>query len=195
MTDPGWGSPVRTLPMGLVPQLGIQYELGRARAGAVHGLVAVREIFVHLTTMAVLVGTLLGVVIATGGGRHSTARAAAVGCGVVLLGAAALAVGSRLSRPLDCSSDASLARTYVARFMLRLAFANLCLLIGIFGALAANEWWIVLLGAAVTAAGLARLAPTDEHVRAEQAELDASGCQRDLVTALAALPPAGPRTM
>jgi hypothetical protein len=99
-----------------------------------------------------------------------------------------------MSQKLDCASDSSLARTYVARFMLRLAFANLCIIIGVLGAQFANEWWLVLLGAFFASLGLAKLAPTRARVHLDQVDLNATGCSRDLVAALAVLPPQPPRT-
>jgi multisubunit Na+/H+ antiporter MnhG subunit len=181
--------------MGLVPSYGIRRELERARKGSVHGLVALRAIFVHLTTMAVLAGALLAVVIATSNKNSRSSGEVIAACiAVVVLSSASLVAGARMSQKLDCASDTSLARTYVAGFMLRLAFANLCIIIGVLGAQFANEWWLVLLGAFFTTLGLARLAPTYSRMRLEQVELNTTGCNRDLVAALTVLPPQQPRT-
>jgi hypothetical protein len=72
--------------------------------------------------------------------------------------------------------------------------ASLCTAIGLVGARMADRWWLILIGVFVTGIGLARLAPTQARIRAEQVALNTTGCHRDLTTALTILPPRPPRT-
>jgi hypothetical protein len=174
--DPGWFS-ARGVLWALFPMLGMRRA---QRAGDANALQLLRQLFISFV-MALL---LIGVVVAStasdtshdpGGPSSSVLAAAVVGYGMVSLIAPRL-----LERPLDCASDASLVSGYRTRFFVRIAFAEAAALIGFVGAFLSGEAWMYALGAAFTALGFARLAPSRRNLERDQEALNLQGCGRSL---------------
>ncbi len=165
-------------------------EGGGKRSGR-NGLIALRSLFasfvVALVHIAVVVFILYGV---SKFSRHPIdGRWAAVG--VALVGIYAL-LAPRLverQRRLDCADDRTLARSYVTRFFLRLAFSESSAMVGFVGFILTSNPAVYLVGVAFAFVGFNRLAPTARHLAHDQQALYQAGCTRSLVHALASAPP------
>jgi hypothetical protein len=105
-----------------------------------------------------------------------------------VFGVVSVGLGLRFAnRPLDCSSGQSLSSSYRDRFFRRVAFAEAPALVGFTLVFIARTRWPYVVGASFTAIGFAWAAPTKRHLAEDQGRLAASGCTRDLVTALRGL--------
>ena len=96
-----------------------------------------------------------------------------------------------IEKPLDCASDETLTTSYRTRFFLRLAIAEGAALIGFAGVFLTNQGWVYALGAAFTAVGFARAAPTAANLATDQGKLRQSHCDRSLLAALVTPPTPG----
>ena len=123
---------------------------------------------------------------------HSTDEVWPAATAVALVGIAALTLSWKLHRPLDCTSDLTLAGTYRVRFFLRIALAELPALAGFAATLVVHTWWIYPVGVAVSVPGFVRAAPSARNLAKDQAELEASGCSLSVIAALANPPPRYP---
>jgi MFS family permease len=165
----------------LVPVVGMRRA---QRAGETNGLQVLRQLFISFVTALVLFGLVVSMTAGdstdkTGGPSSSVVTAVVVGYGIVSLIAPRL-----LERPLDCTSDADLLSGYRTRFFLRIAFAEAAALIGFVGAFLSGEPWMYALGAAFTAIGFARLAPSRRNLCNDQEALNLQGCGRSLTRLL-----------
>jgi F0F1-type ATP synthase membrane subunit c/vacuolar-type H+-ATPase subunit K len=176
--DPGWGASWSMLLM-LVPG-GARFYLRSRQGTAVDGLRSLRAIFLGFAGSLVIYGVVLVII---GGGR-ATGNARPWAVGLAAYGVLDLALVRAVERPLDCASDAALAQTYRTRFFMRVAFAQSVALFGFVAVFVVGPVWLYLLGAAFTAVGYARLAPTRANLGADQRRLAEQGCARSLVTAL-----------
>ncbi len=79
----------------------------------------------------------------------------------VVAGLATQMTFSLIRRPLDCTDSGALAGSYFSRrFFIRLALSEVPALVGFVGFLLTTEPWLYPLGAAFSAVGFARTAPT-----------------------------------
>jgi hypothetical protein len=174
--DPGWGSPGNFL-LAMLPG-GARLVARRAD----DGLVLLRILFISFCSSVLLFGVVL---LLLGGGQVEDGPApgpwglALSGYGVVALAATRL-----VERPLSCDSDVALAGGYRTRFFLRLAFSESVALFGFVLVFVVGPAWLYFLGAAFTAVGFARLAPTRSNLERDQQALLAAGCTRSVVGAL-----------
>jgi hypothetical protein len=177
--DPRWFS-IRSLAWALLPAFGTR----RAHdAGAASALQLLRQVFVSFVMALVLIGVVTAV-IASGPSESDGPSASVVAAAVAALGVISLIVPRLFERPLDCTTDAALVTGYRTRFFLRIAIAEAAALLGFVGALVAGEAWIYALGAAFTAVGFARLAPSRRNLDREQEALNLQGCGRSLLSLL-----------
>ena len=107
-----------------------------------------------------------------------------VTAGVVLAGLASLGLPRLLDPGVDCSSDDALVASFRTRFVVRIAIAESAALVGFASFLATGEPWHYPLGAAFTAIGLARVAPTDANLARLEERLRLDGCPVSLVDVL-----------
>jgi len=70
-----------------------------------------------------------------------------------------------------------------------MAFSEVAALFGFVAFFLTYLWWTYPVGAAITALGFRRAAPTSARLRADQEVLIASGCSRSLVGALRTVRP------
>jgi uncharacterized membrane protein len=185
--DPGWR---RSLVGVVLFMPGVSMFWAQRRAGRVHGLVLLRTVLLSFVSALVLIGVVVFILDAT-----SSASARADGnqelavAVVVLVGAAGLAIANVISRrPLDCESDQALAESYRKSFFLRIALAELAALVAFVAYFLVGGPWLYLVGAAFSAIGFARLAPTAAHLARRQDDLGRAGCLRSLSGALRRLP-------
>jgi divalent metal cation (Fe/Co/Zn/Cd) transporter len=185
--DPGWR---RSLVGVLLFMPGVSMLFAQRRADRVHGLVLLRTVFLSFASALVFVGIVVSILDATSSEsvRADADQELAVAV-VVLVGVAGIAVSKVIERrPLDCESDQALAESYRKSFFLRIALAELAALVAFVAYFLAGRPWLYLLGAAFTAVGFARLAPTAGHLARYQDDLARSGCPRSLSGALRRLP-------
>jgi hypothetical protein len=95
---------------------------------------------------------------------------------------------SRFEPPLNCTSDATLAVSYRARFFFRIAFSEAAALFGFVGFFITYSWWPYPVGVAITAYGFRHAAPTRANLRRDQERLAEQGCSRPLVRVLRTAP-------
>lgn len=176
--DPGWFSAGTFLWM-LVPAVGLR----RASREAANALQHVRLVFTSFALSLVLIG-LVAVLQTSGEGVEESVSGAVAGIVVAAVGVLSLLAPRIVAPPLDCSSTETLVAGYRTRFFLRMAFANVAALVGFVGVFLSGEWWPYPLGAAFTAIGMARLAPTRRNLERDEESLIAAGCGRSLMEAL-----------
>ncbi len=183
--DPGWGRSARHALLGLIPGF-LSVQLRRAQAG--EGLVVLRGLFVSFLVALGLVGVVVLILEVSTPGFGTLPEFPAM---LVVIGVGALSSAAPLllRRDLSCEDDEQLAKSYVQRFFLRVAFAELSALMGFVGFIVSGAGWMYLLGAVFSAIGFARFAPTAERLRREQEELTAAGCHRSLLAVLQRHPP------
>lgn len=188
--DPGWPISWRTFLWALVPSLGLYRQRQGAERGDIDGLVVLRQLFVSFCLTIVAVGVVLAVLYPGSEPPADPPTGAVVA--LLLVGALSSVVGPRVERPLDCEDDAKLAESYRKRFFLRLAFSEVAALLGFVGFFLIYAWWPYVIGAAITALGFRRAAPTSARLAMDQDALAAQGCQRSLISALRQAPPTRP---
>lgn len=173
--DPGW-PPLRRSLLGIIlPSLAVR----RASGGG--GLTVLRSVFVSFSVAVVIVG-VAAFVVASGFEESTSPFTASVL--VIALGLLALGLGRLLDKPLDCTSDETLANGYRQRFFLRLATSEAAALVGFVAVVLTGHPWLYLVGAAITAVGFTRAAPTAANLATDQEALQVNGCGRSLVAAL-----------
>lgn len=147
------------------------------------GLVVLRTLFLTFLLALAMIGIVVAVLELGSPGFGSLPESPVV-LGVLVVGALSSVGPTILRRPLQCEDDERLARSYVRRFFMQMAFAESGALAGFAGFLASSAGWMYLVGLAFSVAGFARLAPTADHLRRDQDELGERGCARSLLTAL-----------
>jgi hypothetical protein len=154
--------------------------------GAVDGLASLRSVFVSFVITGVAVGVVVAILAAT----NDSADAGGLAPAVLVVGAlgvvALAAVGVAARRPLDCTSDESLASTYTSRFFLQIAIAESVAMAGFVAFLVTDQPVVYPLGVVFAAFGFAWLAPTARHLARDQQRLQLAGCGRSVVAALRA---------
>jgi len=154
-----------------------------------HGVTLLRTLFLVFTTSLMLIGAVVAILVNAAHFRGGELPTIPVAIGVSVVGVAGLGARQLFDKRLDCSGDGQLAASYRERFFVRIAFSEAASLAGFAGFVLTSRWWLYPLGAAFTAIGYARLAPTAVHLRHDQDALGAGGCERSLIAALAGLPP------
>lgn len=140
--------------------------------------------FLAFCTAIVLIGVVVAILNGMGD-EFGHLAVAPVLLGVVLVGVLGQLAFSLVRRPLDCTDSATLARSYLSRRLFaRLALAEAAALVAFLGFLLTSEPWLYPLGAAFSAVGFARTAPTRAQLNAEQEQLAAAGCSQSLTEAL-----------
>ncbi len=178
VNDPGWRPAVKAL----VPLVGLRMAMKRRSASPGNGLVTIRQAFLAFPSAIAMLGFVLWLMGLKPAHNSPSAGLVTVVVGAVAVGA--MAAGPLLHRPLDSTTDASLAETWRTRFFVQIALAELPALFGFTGALLAGAIAPYLLGAAVAAAMFVRVAPTARHLDRDQQELR-NRSARSLVTVLA----------
>jgi hypothetical protein len=148
-------------------------------------LLGIRSVFLSYCVTLVGVGVVTAVIQSTdslSGGPGWSPGPVTVAVG--LAGVLCLVAIRVVERPLDPSTDATLAGGYRTRFFLRLAFAEVPALLGFVAFLVSSQAWMYLIGGAFSLIGLWRAAPTARSLRRDQQVLAASGSQRSLVAVL-----------
>jgi hypothetical protein len=170
--DPGW-PPVSDVLLLFVPGVGLRRVHRRDDV-----LLATRAVVVNFSLSLVL----FGCVIASLAMPHGSAGwLGAVGAAALM----SVVADHFTERPLDCSSDASLAASFRARFFLRVAFAESVTLIGFMLAFTVGPKWVFYPAAAFSLWRLwTHAAPTKQALERDQAKLRDAGCRRLLVAAL-----------
>jgi|tagenome__1003787_1003787.scaffolds.fasta_scaffold20973363_4 hypothetical protein len=146
------------------------------------------DVVIALRSVIVMITLVLG----SFGSTLATVMAASNGAVLPWIGLiAALAIASFASctfittRPLDCTSDASLAAGYVSSVCLQITFATSLALFSFTFAFIGNAAWIYGAGAAIALLWLwSRIAPTGRTIARDQRRTSGQGCPRSLVTAL-----------
>jgi FtsH-binding integral membrane protein len=172
----------------IVPGAGVAQQR-RARAAGAHGLIVLRQTYLAFALALALIAVVVVPMSAATTLTPHPYRPAPVSVAVLVLGVVALFGVRLVEKPLDCSDDRRLAGSYRIRFFARLAFSESASLLGFAAFIITNSAWPFFLGAACTAVGYYRLAPTKAHLDQDQDVLDHAGCTRSLRAAMAVLPP------
>jgi hypothetical protein len=178
--DPGWRPAVGDALKGMIPVWG---PLTQKRRGTGDGLLGLRVIFLSFVVALAAIGVVVTILEANDALGNTTPEGP-VAVVVAALGAASLVAGPALRRPLPCGSAVELAAGYRTRFFVQVAIAESVALAGFVGFILTGAGWLYPLGAAFSAVGFARLAPTAGRLRADQEELRLRGCSEPLVPAL-----------
>jgi F0F1-type ATP synthase membrane subunit c/vacuolar-type H+-ATPase subunit K len=179
--DPGWFS-ARTILWALVPGIGLR----RAQAdGTASVLFTLRAVFTSFVTALIMFGVVLLFIGGSSESEPSGPSTSVVAAGVLAYGLISLVLPRLIERPLSCEGEAALVSGYRTRFFLRVAFAEAAALLGFVGVFLSGETWMYPLGAAFTAVGFLRLAPTRRNLERDQEALNLAGCGLSLTTVLA----------
>jgi hypothetical protein len=190
--DPGWRPALRGIWWAMLIPGQLASQQRRASQAGVNGLTILRRVFVSFAFALALIGVVVVVLSSTTKLNSHPMSADAVLVAIAIIGAAALILPRNIERQLDCSDDGHLAGSYRTRFFLRVAFSQAVSLVGFAGFILTNAGWLYAVGAAFTAFGYCRLAPTAANLARDQVTLVETGCGRSLIRALAALPPSDP---
>ena len=175
--DPGWHVEWKSVLVAMfVPQLAMR-RVSRSR----DPLVALRNVFMAACGLMIAIS---GVVVIVGDLQKGAHPATVPTLVVFGAGCVSLVLPRLLARRLYCSSAATLAASYRARFSLRLAFANWAAAIGLVVDLYFGPFWVFFVGLGFTAIGFSILAPTRRHLREEAEALTMSGCGQSLIASL-----------
>lgn len=157
-------------------------------SGLADGLALLRQVFLTFCVALVLFGVVLAFIYSDSEplSDPSTEGAAAL----LALAAVGMLIEPRLEKPLQCDDDSALVASYRARFFLRIAFSEAAALWGFVGFFLTYAWWPYPMGAAMTAIGFLRAAPSRRNLARDQDELMQRQCGRSLVGALRLTPPA-----
>lgn len=178
--DPGWRPAFRGSWRFFLPWL---LPLTARKAGN-DPLVMLRSLFLSFSATLVLIGVVV-VVLDNGAPEDAGGMPTAVGAAMVCLVGVAGWLGVRLvERPLDCSGDVALHRSYRTRFFFRLALAESAALTGFVAFFVTGDLAMYPLGLAFTAVGFVGLAPTAGNLGRDQQDLTTAGCARSLIAAL-----------
>jgi hypothetical protein len=187
--DPGWGGLLRAVAVGLIPLYGTQTLQRRAKGD---GLKTLRSLFLSFASAILEIGVVV-IVLSTLGNlnRDKTGIPPGLAAAVlVVIGIVTLTAGANVARALPTTDMAKLAAAYRVRFFLRIAFSESDALVGFVAFIITGRWWMYLLGAAFTAIGFARLAPTAASLAKDQDSIDVAGSSLNLIAALrTAMPP------
>ena len=153
------------------------------RSAGPDGLLVLRTLFGSFVSAIVLIGVVVLILTSDEGfgGDLAGVPAAAI---TAVVGILLQVVGGVVERPLTCTDAVGLAASYRNRFFLRLAFAESAALVGFVLVVLSGNPAVYLVGAAVTAYGFARLAPTGDHLERDQEVLRDGGCGLSLEAAL-----------
>jgi hypothetical protein len=182
--DPGWGG-VRRILLGVVLPAAILRPAGDGSGPP--PLVLLRQVYVAFATSLLLIGGV-SVVLAASLERAGSISEELWALGVIGIGIATNVLPTAATRPLDCTSDASLLDSYRKRYFLRLAFANTPPLIGFLGVTTTGAAWLCWLGIAIASTSYLRIAPTRTRVERDEQELALTGCGRSLWAVLRGAP-------
>lgn len=175
--DPGW-PPLRTLLLGFIPVRG-----ARVVQRSDDALMVIRMAWIAFVGAMVIIGGIVLFLWSLGGaGSGIDGRTAAVV--LVIVGGAVQVIGGRVVGALAPGSPREVARQAQTRFFLRIAFAEVGVIVGFLGFALTGNPAVYLVGFVVGAAGMIDAAPTAAHLRRQQAELRAAGSDVDLVSAL-----------
>ena len=187
--DPGWPVSPRMV-LFMIPLVGLFYRR-RPPTRREDGLVLLRQLFVTFCSTVVMFGIVLGALYPSS--KPPTDPPNAVIAAFLIFGGIGVLWSSRFEPPVKCTSDATLAATYRARFFFRIAFSQAAALFGFVGFFLTYDWWPYPVGVMIAAYGLSHAAPTRSNLRRDQERLTEQGCFRPLVQALRSVPPAHER--
>jgi hypothetical protein len=148
------------------------------------GLRVLRILFAAFVLAIVAIGVVVVILEATAAFESSDLSPGLVAAGLAILGAASQFTLPVVRPGLDCSSDRRLAATYRTRLVVGLAVSETPALLGFAAFILTGEPLLYLLGAAVTAVGFARVAPSRRSLDRDQDDLTWNGCSRSLVEVL-----------
>jgi hypothetical protein len=154
-------------------------------------LQTMRVVFAAFVASVAVLGVVV-VVLAAAGDVPGTVP---VGIALVVVAAVGFVAPplARIATPdPDCTTVASLRRTYSSRFFLRLALADAPAVAGLGGFLLSAQPFVYAVGLGFTVLELGRLAPTRGRLEDEGTELAHRGCMHPLLQALTAPPPGEP---
>jgi F0F1-type ATP synthase membrane subunit c/vacuolar-type H+-ATPase subunit K len=172
--DPGWQLDWRVL-IAVLP--GGQQLLVRRSSG--DNLALLRNLFVSFVSSIVLFGVVIAFIPISQHGPAGPWVGATLAVAVISL------IGTRTAnRPLDCSSNRSIAAGYRTQFFLRVAFAESIALFAFCFTFTNGPKWLYYFGGALTLFRMASFAPTPGALTRMQDDLAARGCSRSLVAAL-----------
>jgi hypothetical protein len=158
------------------------WRLGRS-GGRPDGLVALRLLFLQMIVALFGVGVIVGILASDPdrfGGRSRGVSALVV----VAIGVLSLVAPRVVRMRLDCSDELALSRSYRARFMARLAMAEVPALAGFVAFTLTGAPWLYALGLVFTALGFASAGPMHANLVRDQEQLALDGCAVALVPAL-----------
>ncbi len=147
-----------------------------------------RLVYAAFVSAMVAIGAVVLTLDATIEDSDTVPGAAVVGV-VALFGLVGLAAAPLVERPLDCSTDMTLATGWSARFFLRMAFAEAPVLVAFTVFVLTGRAWAYAVGLPFAAVAFVRSAPTEAGLDRDQYALDQAGCGRSLRDALAAASP------
>lgn len=181
LPDPGWGRK-RDMPLALLAPFLV------ARRSRSNSLVVLRTVFVAFATALPLIG-IVTIVLTTGSDPIEKDFNPLIVLPVVgAIGALLVLLSPRFERDLPCETAAGLAEGYRVRFFQRIAFSEASALIGFVAFILSGRSLAYFVGAAWTALGFARLAPTVANLKKDQQDLDARGCELQLSDCLQSTP-------
>ncbi|HYI60213.1 MAG TPA: hypothetical protein VEW93_00240 [Acidimicrobiales bacterium] len=155
-----------------------------SRDGRPDGLVALRFVFLSIAWGLVLVGVVVGLLVAGSEPAVEDLSPWAMAAAVAAVGAAGLLLVRFGPVRLDCADELALARSWRSRFFARTAASEAAALVGFLGVVLTGAPALYGLGLLFTMAGLAVSGPLRANLIRDQEALALRGCPIALVPAL-----------
>ena len=180
--DPGWSEAAKhTLPAMIFPFLVLR---SRRVPADMNALTALRAVFLSMLGAQLIIVFLVWLIMKDEP-AESSSSSGIFAAGVAVAGLVGLGtIRYFAARPLETGDATQLAGSYRTAFYLKIALAQMPLLLGFAGSFVTDAWWVVLAGLPFSLAGFAMTAPTSGNLAREQARLRSQGSPLDLVEAL-----------
>ncbi len=177
--DPGWGRVADILLGALLPWRSVSTA---GTSGDTNLLVVLRTTFLAFVTADLAFG-LTSAFVVEEVDDPVLSTGAAVG-GVLAIGLVLQVVASGIRTQLGCGDERELVEGYRSRFFLRIALANVPMLLGVVASYAVGSMAPYLAGVVPAAIGFLRVAPTRANLARDQGTLTAQGCALQLAPLL-----------
>jgi len=174
--DPGWSEVIRTLPLLVIPVIGM-----RRMAANSSSLISMRMVW--LVSVNALLFLWLPVIL-VGNQIDSSGSTAGAFVVVAAVGAFAQLLAPRFAPEPSFDTNETFSRSFQRATFVRIAFAELAAFAGLFGFVVSGAALIYGVGFVIAGAGLYEAAPRIGRIAALQTHADDTGVDIDVVASL-----------
>jgi heme exporter protein D len=189
--DPGWRPVLRNFWPYLIPYVGYFLARRKMRGSSMDSLTSFRLAFVGLVFALLLFGYVLLFIVQSDRWWSADQSLWFLWVALAVAGLAILYVQSVRVRSLDVTSLGKLAATYRGVTFTGLGAAASPAFVSFIGVFIMGNYWIYLVGLAVSVLLLLQVGPTHREIARRQEQISYQGSSLSLVQALLETPPPG----